>query len=446
MLKVEAKTVGAYGSLAYSKSLAKSLTFVDRFGLKYELFRKVGYGIWVPRNIVTDSDYIDFDEGWKIAVEDNFVPRGVDQSRVIRECHVLLDSGEDFILQAATGYGKTYIGAELISYLKTRTLIITTKEDIIDQWRIAIVKTCGLHDEQIGVWRGDQIPTDKHSVVIGLVHSIMKGPDRYPAECFKGFGMTIVDEVHRMGADKFNDAMWWVGSWNRVGLSATPYRKDGRENAFHMHIGKVRVRAEQDALLPKIIIKDTGWKVPRVFWYGAYQKQPHEFGKTMGVEVKMAKDKKRNRLITSFCKTAAIKGRNTIVFSSVMVHLANLYADLIALGVPDAQIGWYVGLTNYDPKQGSRKWQREQAKVKPIILATYQMAAEATDIPWLDCCVLGTPRSDVIQAVGRIRREWEDKKQPVVFDLVDHDSIVFQAYWQKRKRWYQEIGAPIIVK
>jgi superfamily II DNA or RNA helicase len=71
------------------------------------------------------------------------------------------------------------------------------------------------------------------------------------------------------------------------------------------------------------------------------------------------------------------------------------------------------------------------------------MASEATNIPWADTCLLMTPRAAVEQIVGRIRREYENKKDPVVIDLVDNDSVVLATYAQSRKKWYASIGAEI---
>ena len=42
--------------------------------------------------------------------------------------------------------------------------------------------------------------------------------------------------------------------------------------------------------------------------------------------------------------------------------------------------------------------------------------------------MLAMPRANVTQPVGRIRREYADKEQPVVMDVVDNDSPVFSGY------------------
>jgi superfamily II DNA or RNA helicase len=451
MLQVKAKTVGAAAVLPFDSKIADRLTFIDRFDLKYLLYRIDGDYMWVPRGYAAPGTHLSVDVGQTIKVADNFKPQApyeADQARVVNEACELLNHHRNFILQAPTGYGKTYLGAKMISHVQKRTLIITTKEDIINQWAIAVRKTCGFSNNEIGIWRGDFVPSPDHKVVISLVQSVMKGPDRYGDLAYMGFGMVICDEVHRMGAEKFSEAMWWLPAWHRVGLSATPHRKDGRGNVFRAHIGPVLVKAKQDVMKFRVITQGTGWKVPRVFWYGAYQKMPHTFGRTMHVEKKMGESKQRNAMIVRFCKAAVTKGRHTIVFSSCISHLQALHAALVEGGILDIKIGWYVGLTNYPkgiPKR-EKLAMRERAKVAPVILATYQMASEATDIPWLDCAVLATPRADVEQIVGRIRRAWEGKKTPVVFDLVDTDSHVFAAYWKSRRKWYEKVGAEIVIK
>jgi len=54
------------------------------------------------------------------------------------------------------------------------------------------------------------------------------------------------------------------------------------------------------------------------------------------------------------------------------------------------------------------------------------------------------PRSNVVQPVGRIRREYPNKKDPVVIDIIDDDSPVFASYARNRQKWYRGIGAEII--
>jgi superfamily II DNA or RNA helicase len=284
----------------------------------------------------------------------------------------------------------------------------------------------------------------------------MKGPTRYPAVDYESFGLVVCDEVHRMGAEQFSQAMWWFPAKLRLGLSATPYRKDGREQVFFGHIGPVALQAHQETLVPRVVIRRSDWQVPRVQRRSTFGdvitvKLPHEAGKLGHINKSVGQHQRRNRIIARFCHTAYTRNRNTVVFSDSLDHLDRIKSELLRAGVPDDAIGYYVGITGgskarssaYSGNKKARQAQREAAKAKAVVLATYQMASEATDVPWWDTCVLAIPRADVVQIVGRIRREYPDKGLPVVLDIVDEDSPVYAAFAKKRLRWYESIGCEI---
>jgi superfamily II DNA or RNA helicase len=70
-----------------------------------------------------------------------------------------------------------------------------------------------------------------------------------------------------------------------------------------------------------------------------------------------------------------------------------------------------------------------------VVLATYAMAAEALDIKTLSTLVMVTPKTDIVQSVGRILRVKHEN--PIIVDIVDsHD--VFQNQWTQRKRFYKK--------
>lgn len=441
--------VAAAAVYPYSRELMAACRRVDRFDNEYYLCEErmgeagLFRALLLPRATCPESPVDLRADGIAIDFTGYHpTPRNEEQRRVLREASTLLHEGKSFILQAPTGWGKTVVGCWLIGEVGRKALIITTKEDIVDQWVESAEKFLGLSNDKIGIWRGDVSPDPDCNVVVGLVQSLLKGPERYPDIDFTSFGFVICDEVHRIGAEQFSKALWHFPAKLRMGLSATPYRKDGRDEVFTSHIGPVSVVARQETMVPSVLVHRTGWKVPMVYRYGRQQPMPHDFGKTMHLNKFLAADDNRNQIISRFVHTAYKKGRNTIVFADTVAHLKTIYA---ALGLPKEAVGYYVGLASAwaYPERGDKKHQREKVKLKPVILATYAMASEATDIPWLDTCVLASPKADVVQIVGRIRREYEGKRAPVVLDLVDDDSEVFSAYANKRLRWYRSIGCAI---
>lgn len=230
-----------------------------------------------------------------------------------------------------------------------------------------------------------------------------------------------------MGADKFGQAAWQFPAKLRLGLSATPYRRDGKGVVFKSHIGQVLVKTEAIPLIPKILV-----------WYKTNRRVgsiPHKAGKTGHMTRVLAADVERNIKIAEFAGEAYKKGRTVVIFSDTLAHLDALYDFVVMARVKRKDIGRYVG--------GLTEYQRKVEKAKKVILATYAMCSEATDAPWWDTAVLATPKSEVKQIVGRILREYEGKKPPVVLDIVDTSSVIFSRYYSRRLTWYAEVGAEV---
>ena len=442
---------GAYKKLPDSEKLREKYTFEGNFGGTVECFKVLGDGmIAVPRTHTTSihDEIPSFDLGTPVNFDVSFTPRSKDQARVVEECRAFAKNGVSFIAQAPTGFGKTVIGVLTAAAVGRRFCILVNKDDLVDQWMKTLKEILNLQPGEVSIWRGNHLPHPDSKVVIALIQSVMKGTDRYPQSCYEGFGTVVCDEVHRMGADVFSQCMWLFPSKLRFGVSATPTRKDGKEKVFFWHIGQILVSAKMETLVPKILVTPTKWKVPRILYKnGKVGPVFHTYGMISGIMESLTTDWDRNRLIAGLVVQAYEKGRNTIIFSDQVEHLKLIAKQLTELGAPEDKIGWYVG-TPSDVYKSAPKFQKEERashKTKPLLLATYKMASEATDIPWLDTCILATPKSDVIQAVGRIHREYENKKEPVVFDLQDNASKVLSQYGKSRMKWYSELKCVVKV-
>jgi len=466
-------SIGAAAQYSYEDSeeglnIPENFTRTDKYGDEYKMYANniPNRTFMVPRNSAPDCD-IETWEGINISDSfstcavydwaDGFIPRDDEQKRMVDESTMLLQKRYygGHIMRAPTGYGKTYLGSAVIQRMGLRALVITTKEDILGDWKTALSKTLNIDPDKIGEWHGDVVPEDHHEVVVGLVQSVCKGYNRYPEELYKSFGMIVIDEVQRMGADKFGESMWHFPGRYRLGLSATPYRKDGRDEMFRAHIGEIEVWTEEQTMMPKIICVDTGWKVPTVWNYQTKAKGPLiiPWDRAIVAVKYLQEDYARNQIICSFMRSALKKGRLTVIMSDTVEHLQFIKDALVESGIEDTEenFGWYVGLTNKvytRPKEerytGYREDIRERAKLSRIALATYKMTSEGTNVPWWDTEVLATAKADVEQPVGRIRREWDGKNQPFVLDLCDYNHRVFSTFAKKRREWYESIGAEIV--
>ena len=128
-----------------------------------------------------------------------------------------------------------------------------------------------------------------------------------------------------------------------------------------------------------------------------------------------------------------IHQRHTIVMAHNLNVLHYLYRKIVCNNL--ASVGYYVG--------GMKEAELKKSETKQIILSTYVMVSEGLDIPSLNAEFLITPKTDVVQAVGRILRAKHAHHHPVIYDFVDsHD--VFQRQWYKRRAYYKKQNYKIV--
>jgi superfamily II DNA or RNA helicase len=132
-------------------------------------------------------------------------------------------------------------------------------------------------------------------------------------------------------------------------------------------------------------------------------------------------------------KVKPITDLQTIVLSHNLNVLEYIYQKFVCKNL--ASVGYYVG--------GMSEQELKASEKKHVILATYSMASEGLDIPGLTSEFLISPKTDIVQSVGRILRAKHATAQPIIYDFVDtHD--VFQRQWRKRKTFYKKQNYKIV--
>jgi hypothetical protein len=139
----------------------------------------------------------------------------------------------------------------------------------------------------------------------------------------------------------------------------------------------------------------------------------------------------QNYIENSYVKP--LEQTHTIVMAHNLNILHYIYSKMVCKNL--ASVGYYVG--------GMDEASLKKSEKKQIILATYSMAQEGLDIPTLNAEFLISPKTDIIQIVGRILRAKHAYSHPIIYDFVDsHD--VFQRQWAKRKSYYKKQNYKII--
>jgi superfamily II DNA or RNA helicase len=124
---------------------------------------------------------------------------------------------------------------------------------------------------------------------------------------------------------------------------------------------------------------------------------------------------------------------HTIVMSHNLNILHYMYKKFVCKNL--TSVGYYVG--------GMKEAELKQTEKKQIILASYSMCQEGLDIPTLNAEFLITPKTDIVQIVGRILRAKHNFSHPIIYDFVDSHEV-FQRQWLKRKSYYKKQNYKII--
>jgi superfamily II DNA or RNA helicase len=124
---------------------------------------------------------------------------------------------------------------------------------------------------------------------------------------------------------------------------------------------------------------------------------------------------------------APLSQRHTIVLSHNLNVLEYMYNKIVCNNL--ASVGYYVG--------GMSEQELKMSETKQVILATFSMAAEGLDIPTLNAEFLISPKTDVVQAVGRILRAKHATSKPIIYDFIDSHQT-FRRQWMKRRAFYRK--------
>jgi len=124
---------------------------------------------------------------------------------------------------------------------------------------------------------------------------------------------------------------------------------------------------------------------------------------------------------------------HTIVMSHNLNILHYMYKKIVCKNL--ASVGYYVG--------GMKEAELKKSEKKQVVLSSFSMSQEGLDIPTLNAEFLITPKTDIIQIVGRILRAKHSFSHPIIYDFVDTHEV-FQRQWLKRKAYYKKQNYKII--
>ena len=326
------------------------------------------------------------------------------------------------LIELWTGAGKTVLGLKIIEVLKKKTIIFVHKTFLKNQWIERIQQY--LPNARIGSIQGQNIDIENKDIVLAMIQSVsMK---TYNDNLFDSFGLSIYDECHHMSSEVFCNCLKKCNTLYGLGLSATMNRKDGLSNVFKMYLGDICYKHCKKGSEDEVLVKAIEFNIDD----DEYNEVERDFRgqvKYSTMVNKVSNLNLRSDFIIYVLESELFINPNQqfIVLAQTKSLLNYLYKALVYKNF--ASVGYYIG--------GMKDKDLKISESKTIILATFSMAAEALDIKSLTSLLLASPKSDIVQAVGRILRE--KHANPLVIDIIDgHD--VFQNQFKKRRAFYNQ--------
>ena len=322
-------------------------------------------------------------------------------------------------LEASTGAGKTVMALAIIATRRQPTLILVHNSELLHQWRNRIEQFLGIVAGQVGAGKCDVRP-----VTVGIVNSVRTRLD----ELIPHFGHIVVDECHRCPSSMFTECVRAFDARYLLGLSATPFRRDGLTKVIGFFIGPVlhrvnpaRLREIGAVLRPEIVARETA------FTFDGDASEEYQRMLTTLVE-----DPDRNEQIADDVLDELVRGSGTaLVVSDRVAHLEALSACL------SRREEDMVLLTGQTPKKQREGIVERLARGDVRVLgSTVQLIGEGFDAPGLSSLFLATPikfSGRVLQVVGRVLRP-KDGKTPRIYDYQDNHVGVLKASAKARQR------------
>ena len=385
----------------------------------FKVFRKAKSGLCVPRFYGEDKFGPPREdrrpEPVKISTKFNGKLR--DETHQNDALAAALKAGHG-VLSLPCGFGKTTVSLAIACKLGYRTMIVVHKEFLANQWRERIQQFCP--GASIGIVQQDKKETECDFVIAMLQSLSLK---EYSFSDFDTIGTLIVDEAHHICAKVFSQSLFKMCPKHVFGLSATPTRKDGLTKVLHWFMGPTffeveRKNQEQVEVFPIEYTCDRFHDPPPCTRFGKLSLA------TMITE--LTEDRQRNIVILQLIKDIVKTTRQVLVLSDRRHHCEVMHQSFKKTS------GLYMG--------GMKEADLTESSKKRIIFATFSQAHEGLDIPTLDTVILATPKSDIVQSIGRIMRETKGKKNnPHIYDIFDQWSIC-HAMYKKRLKVYKQGG------
>jgi len=317
------------------------------------------------------------------------------QETGVRDTIAALDRNP--ILVSPTGSGKTRTAVAIVERLDRRTLWLSHRRELIQQAASAL-EQYGL---SVGVIQSGHPTSPLARVQVASVQTLVRR-EMPPAE------LIIADEAHHATSAGFRTILEAYPGVPRVGLTATPFRLDGR--GLGDLFGELVVAAYTAGLVAAGYLH-----APKVW----ASKSPDLRGiRVLAGDYNLSQLSARTNtaelnadIVASWQKHAA--GKRTVAFAVDIPHSVAIAQAFRDAGVPAEHLD---GKTPADERDAILK---RLHTGETLVVSNCMVLTEGWDLPALECAIIARPTASLnlhLQTIGRVMRAAEGKESAIVLD------------------------------
>lgn len=369
--------------------------------------------------VIETNNKLEFKEYRKTKIIEDIVELGYTEEQT---CIMVDDSEHLYLSENFTVTHNTYISINIGSQAKGQVLVIVPNNLLAGQWKKSILEFTNLTEDDIGMIKGSDLEKLKKKGIhkkpfnIVLIQSLDSQLQRADfnelIDFYKNTSIVFYDETHTSGAaDGYAKTSGIFTTYNILGLSATPYKKD--KNLFQLYtgIGQIVYISTHQNLIPScnMHLLDTPitQKEQREL-FDIFQKTNYNFFMSK-LEDYLFKVDAYFVYIAEWLIFRYKQGFSTVVLFKTNKMLEKLQIFLNRLK-GDLEIKSTI-LTN----ETAKKNQKELGSSN-VILSNYKMFSAGADYPFLSCIFFASmvlSKTTLIQSLGRVTRKHDTKIQEV---------------------------------
>ena len=344
--------------------------------------------------------------------------KSADQVTIVRQW--LSSENRYGFIQAPPRTGKTVIGCYISCRIGFKTLICAHQHELLENFYKTYQGMTNLKDLQAET--GQEIvkiiekPKDlkeieKLDVVLITYQSFIHSEQKVKDYLYGKFGLVIVDEAHQSGAEAYSKFLSMLDARYKLGLSATPLRKDCMNRILFNMIGPVTVKSEAVGLVPRIEVLETGICTRNHFSVWAYAMRF------------LQNNQERNELIVNETFNDLKEHKCILIPVDTKEHMNLLVEKINARAKEELAVGYHSGSLN----RKTLLKDIDNGKYR-VVVAIRSMIKQGIDLLAPSMIYIQSPMSAKPQPVGapffyqmgnRVATPYVGKREPVIKIFID---------------------------